>query len=107
MKVMSIIEFCRDYRISRAHFYKMVRTGHGPRLVIVGARRLISEEAADDWIRSLQQTADEASCAAHLAAGPAKLGRPSKQQQPPPVAVPRRGPGRPRKQQPVTTVTPD
>jgi hypothetical protein len=52
----SVDEFCRRHGISRAYLYLMWRRGDGPRFMQVGARRLISKEAAADWRRSMEQT---------------------------------------------------
>jgi hypothetical protein len=48
-------EFCRRHGISRAYLYLLWRRGEGPRYMQVGARRLISKEAARDWRRGLEQ----------------------------------------------------
>ena len=45
----SITEFCGLHRISRAHFYNLVKAGLGPRVMDVRGRKLISQEAAADW----------------------------------------------------------
>jgi hypothetical protein len=50
----SIDEFCTAHRISRASFYNYVKAGHGPRLMKVGGRTLISVEAAADWRRGME-----------------------------------------------------
>jgi hypothetical protein len=47
----SISEFCEVHGISRAHFYNIVKTGVGPRMMYVGGRKIISREAAADWRR--------------------------------------------------------
>jgi len=47
----SISEFCRSHRISPALFYKLKRLGKGPREMKVGARVLITHEAAAAWRR--------------------------------------------------------
>jgi hypothetical protein len=47
--------FCRRHGISRAYLYLLWRRGDGPRYMQVGARRLISKEAALDWRRGLEQ----------------------------------------------------
>jgi hypothetical protein len=46
----TIDEFCQAHRISRAHFYNLLKSGRGPRLMDVG-KKLISAEAAADWRR--------------------------------------------------------
>ena len=46
----TIVEFCRRHAISRAHFYRLVERGTGPRILVVGGRRRISREAEADWV---------------------------------------------------------
>jgi hypothetical protein len=48
-KASSIEQFCRDHGISRATFYNLKKVGKMPRLMHVGARVLITEEAAAEW----------------------------------------------------------
>lgn len=51
----SIEQFCESHgNISRAYFYKLLAAGQGPRLMKVGRRVLISEEAAADWRREME-----------------------------------------------------
>ena len=50
----SIAEFCRRNGICRATFYKLLAKGQGPRIMKVGARTLISREAASDWRRRME-----------------------------------------------------
>ncbi len=45
----SVDAFCRAHSISRSMFYALLRDGQGPRLMKIGARTLISREAAEDW----------------------------------------------------------
>ena len=65
-RALTVTEFCAAHGVSRAMFYLLVEQGLAPRSFKVGARRLISIEAADDWRR-----AREAASAAdrHQAAG--------------------------------------
>src|SRR3974390_2677786 len=55
--VFSIPEFCRRHGISRAHFYNLFKSGHGPAVMRVGRRTLISAEAAAEWRRRMEQVA--------------------------------------------------
>jgi predicted DNA-binding transcriptional regulator AlpA len=48
-------EFCKRHGISRAYLYLLWRRGEGPRFMRVGARRLVSKEAAFDWRRSTER----------------------------------------------------
>ena len=48
-KASSIDQFCKDHGISRATFYNLKKVGKMPQLMRVGARVLITEEAAAEW----------------------------------------------------------
>jgi predicted DNA-binding transcriptional regulator AlpA len=50
----SVDQFCADHGISRAMFYKICAAGKGPRVMKIGSRTLISEEAASEWRRSME-----------------------------------------------------
>jgi len=50
----SVAEFCRRNGISRATYYNLQRDGTGPRVMKVGARALISVEAATEWRRNME-----------------------------------------------------
>jgi len=54
MQATSIDQFCKDHGLSRTHFYELQRKGEGPRVMMVGRRRLISIEAAADWRRRME-----------------------------------------------------
>jgi predicted DNA-binding transcriptional regulator AlpA len=47
----SIDEFCFAHGFCRASFYNMLKRGEGPRVMKVGGRTLVSQEAAMDWRR--------------------------------------------------------
>ena len=49
---LSIPEFCEAHGISEGFFYKLKKQGEGPREMKVGARTLISLEAAAEWRRA-------------------------------------------------------
>ena len=49
---LSILEFCKAHGISEGFFYKLKKHGEGPREMKVGARTLITLEAAADWRRA-------------------------------------------------------
>ncbi len=38
--MFSVSEFCRDHRISRGTFYKLLADGRGPRIAKIGRRTL-------------------------------------------------------------------
>jgi len=59
IRAYSIPAFCRAHGdISEAFFHKLVSEGRGPRLMKIGARTLISIEAAAEWRRA-QEAATE------------------------------------------------
>ena len=45
----SIPEFCRRHGFSQSFYFAEAREGRGPRVMRVGARVLISKEAAAEW----------------------------------------------------------
>lgn len=51
----SIDAFCKAHDISRAFFYELGDAGLGPRLMKLGRRVLISQEAAADWRRETEE----------------------------------------------------
>lgn len=53
-------EFCKRHGISRAYLYLLWRRDAGPRFMQVGARRLISREAAADWRRAAESATTKA-----------------------------------------------
>ena len=50
----TIPQFCDSHNISRTHFYELVKRGQGPRLMKVGRRTLISQEAAAEWRKRME-----------------------------------------------------
>jgi len=48
--------FCKAHGISRAHFYNLLKRGKAPRTLLVGRRRLVSDESAAEWRRSMEET---------------------------------------------------
>jgi hypothetical protein len=59
----SIQEFCDAHSISRAMFYKLQHGGIAPRVMKVGTRTLISDEAAADWRRDRELASASAEAA--------------------------------------------
>ena len=49
-----IRDFCDFHKISKSHFYNLLKKNLGPRLMKVGKRKLISEEAAADWRHAME-----------------------------------------------------
>jgi len=57
----TIPQFCDGHNISRTHFYELIKQGRAPRLMKVGRRTLISQEAAAEWRRRMEdETANQA-----------------------------------------------
>lgn len=46
---LSPAEFCASHGVARTTFYELIKQGRGPRLMKVGRRTLISQEAAAEW----------------------------------------------------------
>lgn len=59
-KARSIPEFCQQHGICRSSFYNLEKKGLAPRVMKVGARRLISDESADAWRRAMEAEAQKA-----------------------------------------------
>ena len=55
---LTIAQFCEAFNISEAFFYKLRKRGQGPREMEVGARRLISIEAAVEWRRQREEASE-------------------------------------------------
>jgi len=55
--MMTIPEFCRSHRISKSFLYKLAAQGKAPPICKLGARSLISADAASDWRRGLERQA--------------------------------------------------
>jgi predicted DNA-binding transcriptional regulator AlpA len=55
--IYSIREFCCQHGISRALLYKLLQAGNGPKIIKVGRRTLITNEAAEEWRRSRENAA--------------------------------------------------
>ena len=58
----TVDEFCHAHRISRGTFYNLLKAGRGPSIMKVGARTLISVDAAANWRHKMEATT--AQCAA-------------------------------------------
>jgi hypothetical protein len=57
---LSIAGFCRAHGISESMYFKMRAQGLGPREMIVGTRKLISQEAASEWRAERELAAQKA-----------------------------------------------
>jgi predicted DNA-binding transcriptional regulator AlpA len=51
-RAMTVEEWCAARRLSRAMFYKLLRTGRAPVTYLVGSRRFVSHEADAEWQRA-------------------------------------------------------
>jgi hypothetical protein len=51
LRAYSVSQFAKAHNISTAMFYKLLKQGHGPVVMRVGTRTLISIEAAEAWRR--------------------------------------------------------
>jgi hypothetical protein len=67
----SVFGFCVAHGLSRSLFYRLRRTGAGPRIMKCGTRTLISVEAAQAWRR----TRERAAAASYRAARPSRRDR--------------------------------
>ena len=54
----TIDEFCQSHGISRATFYNLRKRGAAPRIMKVGARTLISADAAAEWRERMEHAAN-------------------------------------------------
>ncbi len=54
IKAYTVHNFCKAHQISKAHFYRMLRVGKGPKIIRLGARTLISAEAAAAWRKRME-----------------------------------------------------
>jgi predicted DNA-binding transcriptional regulator AlpA len=55
----SVAEHCERFGISKTTFYELQRQGHGPRVMRVGGRTLVSHAAALEWQRSLEADSEK------------------------------------------------
>jgi len=55
-----VVEFCEAFGISEDFFYKLKKQGKAPRLMKVGARSLISLQAAAEWRVEREREAEAA-----------------------------------------------
>jgi hypothetical protein len=50
----TVDELCSSIRMSRTRLYEYWKAGKGPRFIQNGARRIITRQAKDDWLRELE-----------------------------------------------------
>ena len=56
---LSVSEWCAACGIGRTNFYKMLREGTGPPTVMLGGRRIITQEGSAQWLRAREAEAME------------------------------------------------
>ena len=60
LQAYNISRFCELHGpMSRAHFYKLLKAGRGPKVIKLGAKRMITIEAAKEWRAKLDAEAQE------------------------------------------------
>jgi hypothetical protein len=69
----TIPEFCRRHGFSSSFYFKLQNEGLGPRVMKVGARTLISKEAAAEW-RRIRENAPQPAPAQPAPAQPVPAG---------------------------------
>ncbi len=57
LAAFSVFGFCVAHGLSRSLFYRLLRSGAGPRVMKCGRRTLISVEAAQRWRRARERVA--------------------------------------------------
>lgn len=54
-QTITVNEFCNMHSISRSMFYKLLKDGNAPRIMKVGRKTLISNDAAKEWQCAMEQ----------------------------------------------------
>lgn len=54
MHPRSVPGFCERHGICRATFYNMLKRGNAPRVMKIGSRSIIAEDAERDWLNRMQ-----------------------------------------------------
>ena len=76
LQAYTIKEFAAAFRISQDMFFRLMRQGFAPRVMKVGARTLISVEAAEEWRREREAVARGEPVAPRTPPPPRGRGRP-------------------------------
>jgi len=63
IKASTIPEFCKQHRFSVAFFYELKKVGKAPRVINLGARRIITEEDAAAWRRVMAEASEQEAAA--------------------------------------------
>jgi len=58
-----VVTFCHRHNISRAALYNAWKAGIGPRVLRLGAKVLISKEAAEAWRRERERASEQPTAA--------------------------------------------
>lgn len=53
-RLMNIVEFCAEARMSRATFYALESKGKLPPVLKVGGRRYVSRQRFEEWLVKLE-----------------------------------------------------
>jgi len=53
LRLLPVQEFCRQYSMSKASFFRHQARGTGPAVVKVGRRTLVPAQAAASWLAGL------------------------------------------------------
>ena len=53
-KAISIGAFCAAHAISRSGFYNLLAAGTAPKTIRIGRRRLVTVEAAEEWLQQME-----------------------------------------------------
>lgn len=58
-QALDVPTFCLLHSISRAMLYQLWRHGHGPEVMKIGTRTLISKESAEAWRNRMQDATQQ------------------------------------------------
>jgi len=62
MDAYTITQFCDKHNVSRPMYYKLRKAGLGPKIMHVGAKVLISKEAAAAWRKRMEENTHAEAC---------------------------------------------
>ncbi|ACA21157.1 Prophage CP4-57 regulatory [Methylobacterium sp. 4-46] len=57
MRSLTIPDWCERHKVSRAHFYNLLKAGKAPRIMKIGAAVRITEDADREWCRAREDDA--------------------------------------------------
>ncbi|SEB98054.1 hypothetical protein SAMN05443244_2339 [Terriglobus roseus] len=61
-EMLSISKLCERVGISESFYYKLKRSGAGPAETSVGRRKLISQSAAEAWLKNREEQPTTTGC---------------------------------------------